>query len=173
MPAKKRFDENPQFMNLKITESAANTYTEDSESTPVVTQLVDGNAQVIEILKIMTNLEAPDLLAATKSTSNMHISSKSETAIKYLEDSNVIIHEDRQVEAVGARTAEATGVTNCKHPAIYDFTDAEGNGLLFAGKKIYIGVTGVGCNNPMSARAKILYRLKKVSAAELLGIIQN
>lgn len=55
----------------------------------------------------------------------------------------------------------------------FDCTDGAGHGVLVATDSIYIGIDSAGYANALTTGFKILYRLKTVSLAEYIGLVQS
>jgi len=88
-----------------------------------------------------------------------------------LDDPSVI--DQDKTESVVIRN-DATGVGVANHVAFtwHDF-GSSGHGPLTAARDFFIAVQGSTNVSAMSASARILYRLVKISTLELTGLIQE
>lgn len=165
-------DVNPQFLNLAVSESAANTFTQAELQTPVIPQWTDGKAMVMEILKIFVELGNPDIVNVTITGATAQITKVSRTAIITLNDPDCIIKREKYTHVFDTGATDATVFRQYEDQLdCYDLTDGAGNGYLFAKQKIYIAIQCSNCTAVKTVRAKILYRLKAVSTQEYIGIV--
>ena len=168
-------DVKPQWLRLGIPTLSAGNYAESETRTPVVA----GGKLVMEILKIQYDLPTPDMSSAGASSADelaqhdVHLSSKSETVIQNFIENTVI---DKARTKVMSQFAEATETGGAgfvvEEIVVHDLTDGRGNGVLYAAQAIFLGSLTSGITT-VSPRVRILYRLVKVSADELLGIIAD
>lgn len=161
-PKKASFDQKPQMLRMQVVGSAANTFTEASFPTPNLTEA----GYVMEILRIYFELEGTlDMIADDRISYGIWENSRA--ALPHLNDAGVVakvkIHSTLLTEG-----ASTTYETNQQ-----DFTDGNGNGLLYGRKEIFIGVEGISQTNAITVNAAILYRLVKVTPAELVGLISS
>lgn len=167
-------DVNPQFLGLTVTESAANTYTQGTGvATPVVMQMADGRALVMELLKLFVKVSEPEIVAATRCQVGWQLTRKSQTALLTLDHPDILGYDVTDINSIGARTAEATGCIRSQAIQGIDLTDGNGNGILYAGATLYIAVKGVSCTTAKTCALKVLYRLKTVNANELVGMLRD
>lgn len=167
MPAKpKRIDINPQFLNIHVNESAANTWTTQEASTPVFKQISKDTALVMEILKIYFHQVNVGEQGANDQH-NMVICDR-DLASYPDPDNAAVIAWYRQSSHVAT-----SGAHSIEFPKEVDLTDGNGNGVLYGRQKIYLGIKGNSQASALEGGVKILYRLKEVSASELIGIIQE
>lgn len=164
-----RIDVNPQLLTLEVTEDAANTYTQSRTATPVVSTLANGKALVMELLKIWFSFSVD----AGQDGDAVHIElSSSVSAALQGEGSGELLCRI----SITNRFTTSGSKTNILYPAmgiIYDMTDGNGNGLLYGNREIFLAVQGVSQGSAEFATCKLLYRLKEVSATELIGILQQ
>lgn len=150
-------------MKGTVVESAVNTFTEAPINVPNLAEA----GFVMEILKIWmenthnapTSIDAGDHVAAA-------LYDRPATALPRLADPGVIITQ-RHHGGSGATTGMYQTVWE------YDFTDGDGNGLLYGKKQLFLGVLGLSLGVVGRADVSILYRLKKVKIEELVGLVQD
>lgn len=157
-------DENPQFLNFRVLESAANTWTTAEILTPIFRQLANGNALVMEILKIFW-VNNNDGMGSTEVEAFLMTA---EEAAEPAYDENTVLDKFHQ-----QCDLTTSGKTSIDKIVCHEFDDGAGHGLLVGNSKLYAGVVGTGQSSAMKIEGKILYRLKEVSAGELLGILQD
>lgn len=152
-------DINPQMMRMQVVESAANTFTEANFATPSLLEA----GYVMEILRITTALESiPDISGGDRY--EVAIYDRTKSAIPAHSDDGVLVSYKRHIGLATQGGSEFGSVH------IWEFTDGAGNGLLYAGKRLYIAVLGESQTNPQTIGAQILYRLKKTSVEEIIGL---
>lgn len=145
-----------------VTESAANTFTEANLPTPNMTEA----GYVMEVLRIYFEIEG-DLNLTDGDKLSIAVYENSVTALPYYDDSGVIL-KWKYVAGVVASGANKILLTYTQ-----DYTDGAGNGLLVGRKEIKLGIEGLSQTNALKANFAILYRLVKVSPAELVGLISS
>lgn len=172
-------DVNPQFLSGLLTLSAANTATEQTLGTPIVRvgPQSGGQAIIMEILKFFVDFPPIDLDAAA-ATARQRVISFSTTssgttpAVQTLDNPRVLMSTGTDLR--NAFTAAGTGLLdNNLDPRVIDVTDGAGHGILVATDNIYIAANTSGQTGASSFRYKILYRFKKVSLVEYIGIVQS
>jgi hypothetical protein len=156
------------FTMPQVTETAINTYTEKSVTTPVAV-VANGKMLVMELLRLFLYIAPPDNIAGagTSTMVAVHISRKSKTSSTKMNDVDVIGYHE-----IFLNNATAVGI--CPFPdntKILDFTDGKGNGLLYAAKEIFIGIKGIANAVVKTANGKMLYRLKAVDPVDYIGIV--
>lgn len=156
----------PQFLRGSVTESAANTYTQEELSTPVPVKLPNNKYLVMNILKVMVELQMGacddgDVVAS-------HLADRSHSAVQSPSTAGVIVNASHA--AVGAI---ANGVVNRTIPIVFDLSDGNGHGLLYGKSKIYLGAKGTSQASATTARYAILYTLVEVAPEEYLGMIEG
>lgn len=167
-----RKDVNPQFLSMIVTESGANTFTQVEYAVPVIHDLGNGKALVMELLKVYFNMPTADLVDATATKISCQITRQTKTDIGNLSDPDIIAMQSRDTVCIDTAATDGTVVAGFpENVSVQDLTDGAGNGLLFGSSKIYIAAKGSNNSGAKGVSAKLLYRLKEVSAQELLGII--
>jgi len=167
-------DVNPQFIRARVVESATNTYTEIPVSLPTVQQLSDGKSLVIEILKIFINTQMPDFQNVIISDTTVQLTTKPQTDLVRLSNPTTIFTESKTIFCVDTAATDATLVYKSDDSTkVYDYSDGAGNGYLVGSNLVYFGIKGTNNMAAKNANIAILYRLKKVGASELIGMIQH
>lgn len=169
-------DINPQWLTSSTTQSAADTATTSQLTLPVQRLPESANkALVMEILRVYFQFptfgafaaaaESTDRMTCALTTKNF-----STTAISLDEPTCFAI---ARVVRQGAFTA--AGTYGYQESAIlsWDCTDGAGHGVLVATDSIFSQVSSTGTGNANQVQFKILYRWKKVSLSEYIGIVQG
>lgn len=159
-------DVNPQFFNMNVDESAANTYTETEFQTPVH-EAPGGGRNSMEIMKIIYELEDPDNEANQNNTTISHITHTTEADTLALNDrESLMVMKNINHNIV-------SGVQLIEYPRVIDLTDGKGNGVIYPHKAMFVAVKGIGNAGATTFRVKILYKFKRVTAQELIGFFQD
>jgi hypothetical protein len=167
------FDVNPQFLNIAVTEGTVNVFTEESVATPVIRDLGNGKAMVMEILKLYFEMDAPELINIVNTTVRCQLTIQSQTGIQILSHPDVIMKYHRGITCVDTAATDGTVALYLGDEVKeFDLTDGNGNGLIYANKNIFLGIQGANNTTVKHARVKILFRLKKVNAQEMIGALQ-
>lgn len=156
-------DVNPQFMHGATTETAANTFTQTTLPTPVVSQ--GEQVYIMELLKLFVFMDSGAL--GDGDSVNWQLTKASQSATVNFDNPDVILRGSQ------LSTHLTSGHNEIYNPHQYDLSDGAGNGLLMAKRNLYFGVQGVSQAGALSVRFKLLYRLKKVPASEYIGIIEE
>ena len=167
-------DVNPQFMNLNVTQSGADTYTQVTFPIPIQRLQNSGRAQVMEVLKVFAETSQLSTVAAgaVAHKIQLQLTTKSFAAEVALSEPTCFFRY--QKENINAFTAAGTGLLNSEvEPNIQDFTDGAGHGILIASDNIYLGCSSTATGNSNIGNVKILYRWKDVSIQEYVGIVQS
>lgn len=170
-------DVNPQFLHGNLTLSAANTTTSVTLGTPIVRvgPQTDGQAVIMEILKIFCVMPVIDADAAAATVRNIALQFSTVnygTAATGYDDPRTFALFQRQTR--NAFTAAGTGLLDLtEDPIEQDLTDGAGHGILIATDNIF--VQGSTSNQAAASgfNFKILYRFKRVSLIEYIGIVQG
>lgn len=165
---------NPQWLNLSAaTTGGTDVYGEAETQTP---NRVGPANTVMEILKIQYQLPAP--VAGEDADKRYqrfaHVARSSQSAVLDLNARECV---DR-VQTIGVQAfAEATETGGAgwheENVITHDLSDGNGNGVLYGGSSIFLGFDTGDWNAASTLYARILYRMVKVTAAELLGIVQE
>lgn len=168
-------DVNPQYMNITVTQSAADTTTTQTQAIPIQRLPSGGRAQVMEILKILATTPSFSAIAAvgeTEQTMNIFLSTTSfgTTATTFSEPR--VIWNINKVRR-GAFTAGGTYAYEYSLLDTIDLTDGAGHGFLVATDNLFLQYNSGGTGATNTCRMKILYRWKDVSLSEYIGIVQS
>lgn len=167
-------DVNPQFMNLSLTQSAADAFTQVTFPVPIQRLQQAGRAQVMEVLKVIC--ESSSITATNAAATNRAISAqlttKSFAASVGLSEPTCFWRY--QKELLNAFTANGTGlIYNEVEPNVADMTDGAGHGVLIASDNIFLALGSLNTGAANTVQVKILYRWKDVSVQEYIGIVQS
>jgi len=161
MPHKGKFvDKHPQVLRLNVTETAANTFT---QALPVQTPIVPERNLVMNIIRVFLDMEDGGI--GENDTRELAIYDQSRTAMPEISDAGVLIRTRNVVHIT------TSGIVDRQGPAVFDFTDGQGNGVLYGRKQIFIAVEGGSQSIAMIAHAMIEYTLTEVSDSELVGML--
>jgi len=167
-------DVNPQYMNLSVTQSGADTYTQVTFPLPIQRLQNQGRAQVMEVLKIFCESTQLNTVAAGAVAHGIsaQLTTKSFAAAVGLAEPTCFWRY--QKENINAFTATGTGLLNFEvEPNVQDMTDGAGHGILIASDNIFLALSSVATGAANTAQVKILYRWKDVSVTEYVGIVQS
>jgi len=154
-------DINPQFIRGEVIESAVNTYTEAAVSTPNIAEA----GFAMEILKVFIEINV-DAMGDDQGV-EVHLADRSRTVIGSINTPGVIA----KLRTLNRFTT--SGRAHANYPVEYDLTDSGGNGYLYGKKEIFAAVFGTGQTVPITGKWALLYRIKKVSVTELVGLMQD
>jgi hypothetical protein len=171
-------DVNPQLLSDTAVQSAADTTTTTQVALPI--QRVAANAPnqaiVMEVLKVYidhTNFPASASAAETTDTITIAFSTKNfgTTGVTLGEPAVFALYNAATRTAFTAAGSFYTVVKVAPH--VIDLTDGAGHGILVATDSIFIQVNSAATGLTISAPFKILYRWKRVSLTEYIGIVQS
>jgi len=157
-------DVNPQTLGGKVTESAANTFTEVEISVPVLRVTVTPNrAQVIEVLKVEFQYlgELFNLLAEQ---CQMSLTTRSVSSTAQMDNSNLLAMWSQGL----AILTTGGGIMPLTH--MVDLTDGDGHGLIVANPSIFFSIKCTGLGAASTGRMRIIYRFKNVGLQEFIGL---
>ena len=167
-------DVNPQFMNLQVTQSAADTFTQVTFPVPIQRLQQSGRAQVMEVLKIFaeaSSIQVASAVIVTRSIS-AQLTTKSFAASVNLAEPTCFWRYQKEVSNAFSTGGSLT-VASEVEPYISDMTDGAGHGVLIATDNIFLGLGSTQTSISNSVTVKILYRWKDVSIQEYVGIVQS
>jgi hypothetical protein len=128
----------------------------------------------MEVLKVDFEMPNYPLIANAAETTyacTMAVSTKDHAAVAVgLITPDVFAYTN--METQGAWTVAGSYAMTADHVRVFDCTDGAGHGVLVATDTLYCQLAG-GASWATSFNAKILYRLKNVSLAEYIGIVQS
>ena len=156
---------NPQWMSFSEVQTGNDTATGGSVQPPV--SLSTGTNLAMEILKIVLSIPNPPA-AGTASQVTFWLSTKNfgTTAPTLgMGDSTVIIQDS------WTNTLATSGATIRNQLTAYDFSDGAGHGVLVGNQNLYWGIVSATTSAANRVGCKILYRAKRISDSELLGIV--
>lgn len=170
-------DVNPQLLSDSATQSAADTNTTTQVNLPI--QRIASNAPqqavIMELLKIFVDL--PDLpavaaVAETADTIGVNFSTRNfGTTATTFDDPSIFARAE--TNRLAAFTAGGTYMWSQRGIITVDLTDGAGHGVLIGTDSIFVQVTSGGTGNANTVRYKLLYRWKRVTLAEYIGIVQS
>ena len=161
-------DKYPQWMKMRIVESAAATYTKVEFQTPVISG--PNSYYIMNVLGFYNEILFGDgaQLVTLKSTGGGIMLTKDEHSAGVLPD-----HEDAIIYfsmhpltlTSGAVVMSATWVP---------VNDGQGNGILISDTKVWLSIQGDTDNaTALTGNLWLLYKMVKVSANELLDMLQD
>ena len=170
-------DVNPQFLSETVTQSAADTTTTTTINLPI--QRIAANAPsqaiVMEVLKIWVQLpifgDVGNVAETSKSLNCIFSTRNTGTTNQSLGDAAVFAVA--RTTQQGAWTAAGSYAYQEFPIVTLDLSDGAGHGILIATDSIYAQVVSAATGNTNSPQFKIMYRWKRVSLAEYIGIVQS
>lgn len=154
----------PQILKMSVTETAAQAFTQNTINTPVLRNTL-GMAVVMELLKAWIFTSTDTL--AEDGTIQIQLTSTSQTAI--LTD----VDQRKVLSFILINQLVTSGASSVILPYELDFQDAQGKGVLYAGSNLFLAIDDTGQGTARAATIWLFYRLRAVSAQELLGIIDS
>lgn len=175
-------DIKPQFLTIVTSDSAANQYV--VEATPIPTVRPTGaskSAIVMEMLSIdyypyVDSLDDSQgtlwCFLSTSTTRSSGGTATTETLENDIGDvrSQGIVLRRRQTVTAGT---EGIGAVSVDYPWHYDFTDENGNGMLWGLDFITLVSGNLLIQTQTGVAAKLKYRWVEVGITEYLGIVQQ
>lgn len=165
-------DEFPQWLNIS---TASNATTNNFGQTETKTPVTIGSKLIMEILAIEHQHTSWDVVSDADVTASFtcQLTSATLAAQIALNDSRVIaMGFDEQLILEAFEGTETGGAGAALQPNTRMDKYAEGGkGFLYAGTSIFANINTVASNNIRSYRARILYRMVKVTDTELLGLV--
>lgn len=174
MANKKEVDEHPQFFNMKVTQGSTDAFAMAGFVTPCQYNLDNGDARVMEISKIFIKLMDPDVRDGIITYVHAQVVKKALTAMLEFNDPDLVIEFEKQTEVLDTAATDTTlNINRADKPVEFDFTGPNGAGMIFANKTMHLQIDSNNQSGAKTAWVKVLYRLKRVNATELLGYIQE
>lgn len=169
-------DVNPQWFTMLASANFTTSPATTTVPTPI-NKFPEGSGRVVimEILKVLLYISESSLtnyVAATGYQYEVYLTTKNYgTTEAPVSDGNVICKFQRDTFA----DAASTGRVAYDWPMIIDLTDGAGHGMLVATDNLYLQILATSASVPSASFAtlKILYRFKKVSLQEYIGIVQS
>ena len=171
-------DIKPQYFTFSTaTPAAADDYQILQQTLPVVRpSATAGEATIMEFLTADFYPSVANIADTTCTTgcflaSNVDRSSgDTASAATIAQD----IQDPRTFAAVmQARTFTTSGASVLEYPLHYDFTDSNGNGMLYASDQVFLVGFSVGDATQGFYTVKLKYRYVTVSLIEYIGIVQQ
>lgn len=159
-------DVNPQYLTVVAPQSGADTTTTTQVALPIQRLPNAARAQVLEILKVFYTIGATSAEVDNQIDVFISTTSFGTTGTNYGEP---------RVFSAYRRTLLLTtsGQSIYTEPFVQDLTDGAGHGILIATDSIFVQVVSATTSATNSARIKLMYRMKNVSLAEYIGIVQS
>lgn len=160
-------DVNPQTLGGRVTESAANTFTQATIPVPVMRIGMSSQvAQVIEALWIEFDFTNVETFNAAGEAFTMQLTVSGKTGTVEIDDVDVIAKAAFRFTALLTSGASANQLI--QH---IDLTDGAGHGMIIATPNIFLGVVGAGLAAAVANAAfRMAYRFKNVSLQEYVGL---
>jgi len=166
-------DTYPQWLNMTpVSEAAAGTFIEQQTVMPV---RID-NRQVLEILGVETEISGGSQSAVDADTEVeivIQLTKRTQTARVALQDPDIVHLRSQLVAQQYAEATETGGGPYSYSKTRYTDYASGGKGFLVAAQSLFLGVVGSATIAVVTARCRFLYRLVKVSAEELIGLVQQ
>lgn len=167
-------DVNPQFMNLSLTQSGIDTFTQSATQIPIQRLATMGRAQVMEVLKVF--FQTSDITVGAAGTTARQVTAALTTksfaaAVQLNEPTCFAIYQKGVTNAFSAGGSGT--IASEMEPYVIDLSDGAGHGFLVASDNIYLQVSSANSGVANLANVKILYRWKDVSVQEYVGIVQS
>jgi len=157
-------DVNPQWMSFHTAQSANDTGTGGSVQPPV--SLSTGENLAMEILRIYVRGPSPGTQANEGVTWWLSTKNFGATAPALgLGDATTVMLDGFTSNLLTSGSQSANFVR------MYDMTDGDGHGVLVGNQNLYWGINSFSTANTNTVDWKILYRAKRISDSELLGIV--
>jgi hypothetical protein len=128
---------------------------------------------VMEVLRVYFDLPEADVnfgAAGSLVVASAQLSTRSQTAFSSAFP-GVFAYSTKTLR--GAFTAAGTYAVESKEPFVYELTDGAGHGVLIATDNIYFGCITAAFAAAGTFAGKVLYRMKNVTLAEYIGIVQS
>lgn len=164
-------DKYPQQISFILTEGSANTYTELEIQTPIV-RLGDA-LTIMEIVQIYHSMSMPDLEVPQSNSTQWHIADRTRTTIGDLNDTDVLFADSKKMQTIQDTAVGNTVIFDQSAAKVVQMAGNDGYGTLYPRSSIFVGIKGVGNANAKTVVGKIVYRLVKVNAKELLGLFES
>lgn len=168
-------DVNPQYINMTVTQSAADTTTTLTQALPIQRLPTGGKAQVMEVLKVFIQRPTGQAIASATEAVDVYqlflsTTSFGTTATSFAEPR---VFASDEMEIRGAFTAAGTYGFPFERKREIDLTDGSGHGLLIATDQIFAQGVSSGTGAANVWRIKLYYRMKNVRVEEYIGIVQS
>lgn len=174
-------DVNPQFYSFRIAQAEQNQTVNIQLPTPISKlQTSNKQATVMEVLKVFFTLsqEINEVFLANWIVTQQSVflsTAPNNVSNMAFRDPTVFAHTSLIWATVDQNVpvTQNAGFAWPQEPFIYDCTDGAGHGILIATDSIFVQMQSGGFDAPAQADVKIMYRFKKVSLDEYVGIVQS
>lgn len=160
----RQIDKNPQFLYAAITESGTNTFTTSAVALPI--PRLGTTRMVIEVLKVFAKLETLPEMAAGDAV-EYGIAFRALTAMPALDNPSAMVLFRQEAHLT------TSGLIAFVYPFVQDMTDGDGNGVLVASDQMHPFVQSTSQSAVMTAAFRVLYRFKRITSEEYIGIVQS
>lgn len=165
-------DVNPQWFKMLSSAAAGATFTTTTFASPNNRLESPTNPTIIEILKIQWVVSgSPAVTAGTSGSARYYLTTKSYGSTEpALNEGPIVDSMHIGVSSIAASTSSDVIPMEFWH----DLTDATGHGILVGTDNLYLGIISTA-NIPyaLSVCCRVLYRYKRVTLAEYIGIVQS
>lgn len=167
-------DVSPQYFSYAVTMTAANTAFELALPTPVPRNKVQGDmVTVMEVMKIFFDMPEADANPAAAGGLVQAIAQISTRTGIGIDFANPTVIAQCQKTIRGAFTAAGTYGTAYYDPYEFNTNDGAGHGLIIATDNVFTTVTTFNFVAVAAFRIKMMYRMKNITLAEYIGIVQS
>lgn len=170
-------DVNPQYFNMTSSAAITTSFATTTVPTPI-NKFPEGSGRVVimELLKAFIYFNGPPvaITAGDVLSERVYVTTKNfaTTEPTNAADGTIILNAKLEYDSTAATAS--TGFINLQ-PITMDLTDGAGHGMLVATDNLYLGIIATTAARPynLTVTAKIIYRFKKVSLQEYIGIVQS
>jgi len=170
-------DIKPQYLTVAVTAGAVDDYAVFAAAMPILRpQSSVDEATVVELLSCeyylgVSNYGDNTSIDFAFLTGNTERSSAdTSTLASYGQD---VTRPQTFGAVLRARGLSTSGAQVWQDPVIYNFTDDNGNGMLFAGDLLNLVYGNVGGATAGECIAKVKYRFTRVPLIEFIGLVQQ
>lgn len=166
-------DVNPQWFKCTAGAQTTSTFATTTFAAPNNRLESPSNPTIMEVLKVQWVLfGTPTVTAGTSGAGRFYLTTKSYGTVEpSINEGPIFDSLHLGIFSIAASTDSGTLPLEYWH----DLTDETGHGVLVATDNIYLGVIGTASTpfTNLTCTARILYRFKRVSLAEYIGIVQS
>lgn len=168
-------DVNPQWFVMVSSANFLTTFATTTVPTPINKfPEASGRVVIMEVLKAFIEIGGTVIATAagTPYTNDIFVMTRNPaTTSPSLQDGSIIAHTRIWTDATSADTGRIMGI----FPIELDLTDGAGHGMLVATDNLYLGIIGTSATIPFTGTVtvRLMYRFKKVSLQEYIGIVQS
>ena len=164
----------PQWLNLTTAvQTVATDYIQSETSAPVRL----ASLEVMEILGVEWSFLGASMQGLDAEFANIlraHISKATRGSPAALNDPNVIDQMNIQLQTFFPEATETGGAGQSDQRVIYHDFSSSGKGFLSAATAFFLGIDQDSqAQNLMTVQARMLYKIVKVTANELVGLISQ